>query len=115
MVIFDLRSRHAGTARFPLITLAGTIVPAGPVLNRTGSIRHGKAFIGGCFASKYSRSRIAPIEPVFSCTEATEPLLTVPAFTIAADCSIGVGFASATGLMATSNATGIQGFIGLAS
>jgi len=36
------------------------------------------------------------------------------AFTIAG-CSIGVGFASATGLMITSNAMGIQGFIGLVS
>ena len=36
----------------------------------------------------------------------------VAAFTIAMGSSIGLGFASATELMATSNATGIQGFIG---
>src|SRR5262249_36012231 len=57
-------------------------------------------------------SRTDPIEPVFSCTEATELLFMMPAFTIAAGSSIGGGFASATRLMTTSNATGIQGFIG---
>jgi hypothetical protein len=80
-----------------------------------GSIRQGKAFIGNCFASKYSRSRVAPIDSVFSCTEASEPLLMVAALTISVDSSIGLGFASAAGLIATSNATDIQGFIGLAS
>jgi hypothetical protein len=39
----------------------------------------------------------------------------VAALTISVDSSIGVGFASAAGLIATSNATDIQGFIGLAS
>ncbi|MGB2647732.1 MAG: hypothetical protein WBC86_08980, partial [Pseudolabrys sp.] len=31
--------------------------------NRRGSKRQGKAFTGDCGGSKYSRSRIAPIEP----------------------------------------------------
>jgi hypothetical protein len=52
---------------------------------------------------------------VFSCIEASKPLLTVAALTISVGSSIGVGFASATGLIATSNMTDIQGFIGLAS
>jgi len=39
----------------------------------------------------------------------------VAALTISVDSSIGEGFASAAGLIATSNATDIQGFIGLAS
>src|SRR5262249_38436506 len=68
-----------------------------------------------CVASKYSRSRTDPIEPVFSCTEATELLFMMPAFTIAAGSSIGGGFASANGLMTTRNGTGIPGFIRLVS
>src|SRR6476619_6430941 len=114
MVIFDLRSCRAGG---PLSAhhFSPHDCASRTVLNRTGSIRQGKAFIGNCVASKYSRSRIAPIEPVFSCTEATEALLMMPAFAVAVGSSIGVGFASATELMAMSNATSIQGFIGLAS
>src|SRR6476659_9713311 len=107
MLIFNLGSCHTGgplsAHHFNRHDCASRTV-----LNRTGSIRQGKAFIDDCVASKYSRSRMAPIEPVFSCTEATEPLLTImPAFTIAVavGCSIGVGFASATELMAASNAT----------
>jgi hypothetical protein len=44
-----------------------------------GSIRQGKAFNVDCGASKYSRSRIAPIEPVFSCIDPPEPrFMTAP-------------------------------------
>src|SRR4030095_6515637 len=83
--------------------------------NRTGAIRQGKAFNGDCGASKYSRSRIAPIEPVLSCTDPPEPMFMTPASTSAVGSSIGVGFASATVLKAMSNAAGIKGFIGLPS
>src|SRR6476660_1076319 len=114
MLIFNLGSCHAGgplsAHHFDRHDHASRTV-----LNRTGSIRQGNAFIGNCFASKYSRSRVAPIDSVLPCTEASEPPLMVAALTISVDSSIGEGFASAAGLIATSNATDIQGFIGLAS
>jgi hypothetical protein len=83
--------------------------------NRMGSIRQGEAFNGDCGASKYSRSRIAPIEPVFSCTDPPEPRFMTAASTSAVGSSIGVGFVSATVLKAMSTAAGIKGFIGLPS
>src|SRR4029453_19359023 len=76
--------------------------------NRTGSIRQGKAFNGDCGASKYSRSRIAPIEPGFSCTDPPEPMFIMPGLTSGGGSAI-----AATVLKAMSNAAGIKGFIGL--
>jgi hypothetical protein len=79
--------------------------------NRRGSNRQEKAFTGDCGGSKYSRSRIAPIEPVLSCIASTETMFLL----MSGGRSVGVLFASATVLNAESNAATIKGFIGLAS
>jgi hypothetical protein len=81
------------------------------LLNRTGSNRQGNAFAGDCGGSKYSRSRIAPIELVFSCMGSVEAMFLL----MSASRSIGVGFAIATVLNAENNAATIKGLIGLAS
>src|SRR5262245_46904265 len=108
-------SRHAGTFPVSLRHFNRHDCASRTLLKRTVSIGQGKALPAVWGASKYSRSRIALIEPVFSCTDPTEAMFIMPAFTIALDSSIGMGFASATVLKAMSNAASIKGFIGLAS
>ena len=99
------------TARGFLRHASGMTAPFAPY--RTGWVLFGRekplTLIGG--ASKYSRSRIAPIEPVFSCIDPPEPMFMTAASTSAVGSSIGVGFASATVLKAMSNAAGIKGFM----
>src|SRR5262245_55730989 len=111
MVICDLRSLHAGTFPVSAHHFSRHDCASRTLSNRTGSNRQGKAFTGDCGGSKYSRSRIAPIELMLSCLASTETMFLL----MSGSPSIEVVFASATVLNAESNAATIKGFIGLAS
>src|SRR5262245_10469199 len=111
MLICDLRSRHAGTFTVSARHFSRHDCASRAFSNRMDSNRQGKAFTGDCGGSKYSRSRIAPIEAVLSCMVSTETMFLL----MSGSRSIGVVFASATVLNAESNAATIKAFIGLAS